>query len=483
MPAMRSRESGWPGRRRRPAAAVVAAILMLAVLPGGFAAELATQAADSTQLVATPTADAFVKAKNPLASKGDDLVLKAEADPVAHAYLRFVIEGIPVGATLLDARLRLYSTESSSAGVAIHGGVTESDWSEEDIRFIDAPLFDPVPQATSGPIGSDQWIEIDVSGLVTGNGTINLVLTTTDTSIVSFASREADEARRPHVIVRYEDPVGPPPEDPIFIGAGDIAAEPAGRSGYDEDTAKLLDEIVAAHPGRVTVFTLGDNAYPDGSAAQFADYYDPTWGRHKAITRPVPGNHEYHTPGAGGYFDYFGTAAGDPDKGFYAYDLGAWRIYALNSMTDTWAGSEQETWLRSDLAAHGDTACVLAYWHHPRFSSGSHGSSEKTADLWRALYDHDADLILVGHDHNYQRFAPQTASGERDDERGIREFVVGTGGRSFYRITTPIANTETYATSTSGVLKLTLHAESYDFEFIPVAGETFTDAGSDVPCH
>jgi acid phosphatase type 7 len=258
----------------------------------------------------------------------------------------------------------------------------------------------------------------------------------------------------------------------VLVGAGDIAE---CSSAGDQATAALLDSL----PG--TVFAAGDNAYPDGTVTNYTDCYAPSWGRHKARTRPSPGNHEYHTSGASGYYNYFGAAAGDSGKGFYSYDLGDWHIISLNSNVSMSAGSPQEQWLRADLAANTKT-CTLAYWHHPRFSSGSHGSSTEPQPLWQALYDFNADVIIAGHDHNYQRFAPQTPTGVADPARGIREFVVGTGGASHYNFATPIANTEAYNLDTWGVLKLTLHAASYAWEFVPVAGKTYTDSGSGA-CH
>jgi hypothetical protein len=257
------------------------------------------------------------------------------------------------------------------------------------------------------------------------------------------------------------------PSSVVFVGAGDIAR--CGSSG-DEATANLLDGI----PG--TVFTLGDNAYESGSDAEYAECYEPSWGRHKARTRPSPGNHEYQTQGATGYFNYFGASAGPTGRGYYSFNLGNWHIISLNSNVSMSAGSTQEQWLRADLAAN-NSACTLAYWHHPRFSSGSHGSTTSTQPLWQALYDFNAELVLAGHDHNYQRFAPMTAQGAADPVRGIRSFVVGTGGADHYSFGTPIANTDT-----NGVLKLTLFANSYTWQFIPEAGEAYTDSGMGA-CH
>ncbi|OLC73489.1 MAG: hypothetical protein AUH78_13770 [Gemmatimonadetes bacterium 13_1_40CM_4_69_8] len=269
--------------------------------------------------------------------------------------------------------------------------------------------------------------------------------------------------------------VSPAAATVTLVGAGTVAS--CSSSG-DEATAAILD----ATPG--TVFTLGDNVYPSGSLANYQNCYNPSWGRHKVRTAPALGNHEYDTsPTAADYFSYFGAAAGDPTKGYYSYDLGAWHIVALNSDVSMSAGSPQEQWLRADLAAHPQR-CTLAYWHHPRFSSGStHGSMAQAQPLWQALYDAGAEIVLSGHEHNYERFAPQTPGGALDLARGIREFVVGTGGGSgAYPFGTPIANSEVRITGVNGVLKLTLGDGSYSWQFIPVAGQTATDSGSGT-CH
>lgn len=264
--------------------------------------------------------------------------------------------------------------------------------------------------------------------------------------------------------------------DPVLVGAGDIAR---CSSPGAEATAKLLDGI----PG--TVYTTGDNAYESGTASEFANCYDPTWGRHKARTKPSPGNHEYYTPRASGYFGYFGAAAGDPSKGYYSYDLGEWHVVSLNSMCEDVGGcgatSPMVTWLKKDLAAN-PKSCTLAYFHHPLFSSGEHGNNAKMRPTWDALYAARADVVLNGHDHDYERFAPQSPGGEADAARGIREFVVGTGGGSHYGIANVQPNSEAHNTDTYGVLKLTLHPDGYDWQFVPQAGETFTDSGT-AGCH
>lgn len=262
---------------------------------------------------------------------------------------------------------------------------------------------------------------------------------------------------------------------PVLVAAGDIAA---CNTFGDEATAKLLDAL----PG--TVAPLGDLVYEYATEYDFDYCYDPTWGRHKARTRPGVGGHEYLTRDAAPYYKYFGAAAGDPSKGYYSYDLGAWHIVSLNDTCSEiggcGAGSPQEQWLRSDLAANSKR-CTLAYLHTPRFSSGSlHGSETAVQALWQALYDHGADVMLSGHDHIYERFAPQTPTGRLDRARGIRQFVVGTGGRSHYGIGEPAPHSEVRNNDTFGVIKLTLGAAGYSWRFVPEAAKTFTDSGRDV---
>jgi len=263
----------------------------------------------------------------------------------------------------------------------------------------------------------------------------------------------------------------------VLIGAGDIA-DCSDLSGA-EATAKLLE----ANPG--TVMALGDLAYPNGTPEDFK-CYDRTWGRVKDRTRPAVGNHEFHSAGATYYFRYFGVAAGDPRTGYYSYDLGSWHVVVLNSecreVGGCQAGSPQEKWLREDLAKH-NAACTVAYLHKPRFSSGlNHGNDLGVTALYQALYDYNAELVIAGHDHDYERFAPQDPIGRSDPKRGLREFVVGTGGKSHREFGPKKPNSEVRNNDAFGVLKLTLKATGYDWKFLPEAGKTFTDAGSD-NCH
>ncbi|MGC0773393.1 MAG: metallophosphoesterase [Candidatus Acidiferrum sp.] len=299
---------------------------------------------------------------------------------------------------------------------------------------------------------------------------------------VQFGPMGCSQSAQPSILERRIDPFPSPasPDGKTFtlVGAGDIASckDPEGARA----TAKLLERI----PG--TIFAAGDLAYESGSPSEFRNCYDPTWGEFKARTKPALGNHEYVNPDARGYFAYWGAQAGPAGKGYYSYDLGSWHIVALNTncyskiMGGCAAGSPEETWLKADLAAHPD-ACILAYGHHALFSSGvfrSHAVHPELKPLWEDLYAAHAALVLAGHEHSYERFAPQDPEGHADPVDGIREIVVGTGGRSHDPLGFALANSEVRNTDTFGVLKLTLTPGHYAWQFIPAEGKSFTDSGS-----
>ena len=262
----------------------------------------------------------------------------------------------------------------------------------------------------------------------------------------------------------------------VLVGAGDIAK--CGSSG-DSATAGLLASIGG------TVFTLGDNVYEDGTAKEFRACFGPTWGRFRGRIRPAMGNHEYGSAWGRGYWDYFGSRAGPRWKGWYSYSAGSWRVIVLNSncsRVDCHKGSEQERWLRAELARHTNK-CTLAYFHHPRFSSDEkHGNSWPVAPFWEALYEHGADLVLSGHAHSYERFAPQTPWGKHDPSHGIRQIVVGTGGATLYDMRSARPNSQVRNANTLGVLKLNLSSDSYRWNFIPQPGKWFRDSGHG-KCH
>jgi chitodextrinase len=287
--------------------------------------------------------------------------------------------------------------------------------------------------------------------------------------------------------------------DPVIAAAGDIACDPSsssfnGGNGTSNSCRQKYTSDLLVNANLAAVLALGDNQYYCGGYQAFLQSYDLSWGRVKGITRPAVGNHEYLTSGgtgctnanggAAGHFNYFGAAAGDPGKGYYSFNIGAWHLIALNSNCGDAGGcsssSPQGQWLAADLAANS-SICTLAYWHIPLFSSGGRAASN-TQSIWQTLYNYNADVILAGHDHIYERFAPQTPSGALDNVRGIRQFIVGSGGANHTSLAQIAANSEVRNVDTYGVLKLTLHPTSYYWQFVPEAGETFTDSGS-TNCH
>lgn len=275
---------------------------------------------------------------------------------------------------------------------------------------------------------------------------------------------------------------GPPPPTPataVFVGAGDIADCNNDGGRHAEDTARLLDRIEG------TVFAAGDLAYPDGSIGRFQTCYEPRWGRHKRRTRPAPGNHEYESPGAFPYYNYFGDAAGMPGDGFYSFALGNWHIISLNSNVSAATGSVQWLWLRQDLA-DDNAKCTLAFWHHPVFtsgpSSGEPGSTRRMQDVWRLLYDNHVEIVVNGHDHFYERFSPQDPEGRISPTTGVRQFTAGTGGAPLYPFVSPRPNGEVRIAA-YGVLKLTLHLDSYDWSFIEAGTEAVRDSGTGALCN
>lgn len=268
--------------------------------------------------------------------------------------------------------------------------------------------------------------------------------------------------------------------------AGDIACSPDsdpdynGGQGTPTDCQMKATSDLILERGVDAVLTLGDNQYSQGRLGAFEGSYEKTWGRFKAATYPAPGNHEYYMDGASGYYAYFGDAARDPEKGYYSFDLGAWHLIALNSNCDPVGGcgegSKQLEWLKKDLAEN-QGKCTLAYWHHPRFSSGRHGSNGTYDSFWQVLTNAGAELALSGHDHNYERFAPQTPGGEATTE-GVRQFVVGTGGKGLRPIKKARDNSEVFVSDAFGVLFLTLNEGSYDWSFVSTSGETL-DSGTE----
>jgi acid phosphatase type 7 len=442
----------------------------------------------------TSIADSYVESSNPSTNYGSATQIRVDASPDVRSYLRFNVQGLSGNVT--SATLRLYANSAVTAGYDAHS-LSDNTWVESAITYNNAPPLGGI-LGSSGNVNSNTWTSVNVTSYISGNGTYNLGLTTSGGTALSLASREAG-ANAPQLVIQTGSGTAPTPtrtptavnktatasgttQTPtrtpaatatsasgsvVLVGAGDISR--CDNNG-DETTAQLLDGISG------TVFTVGDNAYDSGSTSEYANCYDPTWGRSKTRTKPVPGNHEYGTSGASGYFQYFNNI-----PSYYAYNLGAWRIYALNSEIDVSASGAQGSWLQSDLAAN-PKACVLAYWHRPRWSSGStHGSASGLQAIWQILYNAGAEVVINGHEHNYERFAQMNATGATVSQ-GLREFVVGTGGGSHYGFGSALSSSEVRNSSTFGVLKLTLSSTGYSWQFVPVSGSTFTDSGS-ANCH
>jgi hypothetical protein len=476
-------------------AALVAAVAALAptAAPG-----TPGRAAASVELRATR--DASVSAAHPRRRDPTARSLRVGGKPRWRTLLRFRVRRVPAGA--FRATLHLFARRAPGRRITVRRLRARARWRERRVTARRAPRLGAVvgrrrSERCRRRCGTGRWLSIGVTVAVRGPGVVQLAVTGRLRHTLRLAGRRAGRHAprlRLRPLVPTALPESPPPKPPVTEGAaapvvaaaGDIACPPPG-SGCEQ--AATSDAVLASNPAAILL--LGDNQYETGTLDAYRAVYDPTWGRFKAITYPVPGNHEYGTAGATGYFDYFngpGNAtgpAGERGKGWYGVSLGGWRLLALNSncadVGGCGPGSAQETWLRRQLADH-PAACTLAFFHHPRFSSGPHGSDPAMQPLWQALHDGGADVVLGGHDHHYERFAPQSPSGAADPARGLREFVVGTGGRHLRPVGAPEPNSEARDDTTYGVLLLRLSVGRYDWRFARAAGGTFTDAGS-ASCH
>ena len=380
------------------------------------------------------------------------------------------------------------------AGASAEPG-PQAPWGRQSVSLISATALQRLVKLHVRVRGGRRWLAyVDGKPSETPSSeTVGYARVTTPGAHRIFVALAGQPRIRSRTVnVRLARPAGP-----VIAAAGDIACDPNtnafndGRGSVRACHQRATSDLVV-NAGLNAVLALGDLQYYCGALAAFMYSYDPTWGRVKSITYPAPGNHEYQgggaygcEHGAQGYYTYWGWTAGDPIGGYYSFDLGAWHLISLNSNCEDIGGcgpgSAEERWLRADLAAH-PARCTLAYWHKPRFSSGMHGNDATYTAFWRALYRAGADVVLVGHDHDYERFAAQTPAGRADPSRGIRQFVVGTGGKTHYGFRTIRANSRVRNSGTFGVLRLTLHPSGYDWRFVPEPGKTFTDTGHGT-CH
>lgn len=477
----------------------------------------------------TASADAYVSASDPNTNYGDGRVLRVRNDVVL-TYLQFQVPTTPSGEEIVGATLRLNAMNGSGCALGVEVfSAGNAPWGESTITWRDRP------STVGGALDSATWTSrgitsFDVSPAVTGSGRISFVVRhavgCNASADATFSSRETTASKRPKLVV--ETAAAPAPacfdgvdndgdgaidfpadsgcagsSDPdesaaspggtkVLVAAGDIVCSPHLPEYHGADPSqcqhRLTDDLLA---GADAVAPLGDLQYPEGSLEFFQQAYDPTWGQYSAQTYPVPGNHEYNLPGAQGYYAYWsseGRPTGVTGEGYYGYDLGAWHVIALNSSQSCKQhgpvcaeGSPQNDWLEQDLAATTE-ACILAYWHHPRFNSGTgHGETIATGALWDDLYAAGADIVLNGHEHNYQRYAKQDPSG-RANASGIRQFIVGSGGRSLTMLGAADPTLEFGNDSDFGVLRLTLADTSYSWTFVGIGGDVI-DSGGPVACN
>ncbi len=440
-------------------------------------------------LTVTASADAYVLESSPNTNHGTVSTLFVNGSPGKESYLRFEVAGIM--GTVKTAKLRVYIYAASSDEPDVYA--TENKWSETGLTWKNRPSRTSAAIHGRRADSDSMELEYDVTSLVTGNGTYSFVLSAIAENHVGLYAREAS-GNEPQLVVESIASTVPPtenlgvsvpgkPANPVVMAAGDLACDPGswsynGGKGTSTSCRQKYTSDILADGNPSIVLTLGDNQYENGELSKFRRSYDASWGRMKSITRPSVGNHEYSIRGAQGYRDYFGFTG----RLYYGFPLGFWRLYALdseechNSPASCASGGPQYEWLQSQLA--GDSArCTLAYWHHPRYSSGRHGSHAFMDPIWDLLASRGVELVLAGHDHNYERFAPIDSEGDISQEGGPRSFVVGTGGKSLRDFGTILPGSEVRNSDTFGVLKLELEKAGYHWQFVPEAGKTFTEAG------
>jgi hypothetical protein len=487
------------GLARSPGGAVVVAALVVALPLGALVATRAI--VEGKPEVRTfsyaPLTDWYVSAETPSRAFNSRWLTTANSSRHhAQTYLRFRLDGLTGGVT--GVRLRVYAASANRGGF-LAVAVPADAWTGHATAYRDALPLGPVV-GSSGPIDRPGWVAADLDLPLTRRGPVLLALVAASTASARYASGETGDLG-PRLVVETTIDRGPPAAAAVakgtvrVVAAGDIACDPHRPADPEEGPTvgptcgQQATSDLALSLGPDAVLPLGDNAYSNGAPAKYQRSYRPAWGRLDRISHPIPGNHEYITSAesvdGAGYYAYFRSRAGAIRKGWYSFDLGRWHLIALNGQCppagSCGPGSPQERWLRADLArARG--ACTLAYWHEPRFSSGRHGNDKAYGAFWDDLYHAGAEIVLNGHDHDYERFAPQAPNGRADPDRGIREFVAGTGGVNLRLFRTIRPNSEARYNSSFGVLLLELRPHGYGWRFATAAGGPFTDSGSGT-CH
>ncbi len=441
----------------------------------------------SSAVALTPTADTYVENGTAAGTTfGTATSFVADASPVRQSFLRFDLTAI---STLASARLRLHVLNDSSGPSPFGGTVTRLSgaWGEATTTFNNKPAIGATV-ATLGAVTQNAWIEVDVTSAALPGAILELGITSSNTDGAYYHSRESGATSPQLIVSTTAPPTAPPPTSApagiVIAAVGDMACAPTSQVTSTTCRQLTVSNLIHNDAAIQHFLVLGDLQYPNGELSNFQAQggYAGSYGRFKAKTKPAPGNHEYNTSGATGYYTYFGALAGDPAKGYYSFDIGTtWHVVALNSNCSVvfcTAGSAQEQWLRGDLAA-STRQCTIAYWHHPMYTSAGRGDNTNMDPIWRAIAEDGGELVLAGHEHQYERFAPVSATGAAD-ANGVRSLVVGTGGHSLAGFGATHANS-LVRIQAFGVLKLTLGTSSYSFQMINESG-TVLDSGSGT-CH
>lgn len=439
-----------------------------------------------------PTADAALDSATPTENAGKGEFLVADAGPFRESVLQFYlgIEREPLGA-IRTAKLRLHVAESTpsipdpgSVSAGTVSAMTGSDWSELSVTFANRPTTGRTLAAALGAVAADRWVEADVTAVARNmvTNTLNFVLSSVSADGVYYSSRES--AFPPELVVVLDHANA----GETIAAVGDMVCESTAPVSTNTCHQQAVADRLAADPSVSTVLSLGDLQYQVGALAEFNTAYNVSYGQLNAKVKPVPGNHEYGTPNAAGYFSYFGSRAGDPTKGYYTFTQGPWRFLALNTnlscmVISCSAGSDQEQFARSTLAADkvAGRVCSLAYWHHPRFASdATHGNNTDIQALWSAMNDYGVDAVLNGHVHTYERFDPLNTAGAPPVE-GVREFIIGTGGVVHYTNGPPKPGSVSRIETEFGYTRFQLFAQGYSWDFINDKGQIL-DSGT-APCN
>jgi hypothetical protein len=484
--------------RNRIAMALAALLLATASLT------LGAPVAHAATITLSPVADSYVRADQPTANFGTATSLRVDGDPASVSYLKFDVQGLSTAPT--QATLKVVSPISSTTPINAKS-VANTTWTETGVTYNNAPAVGQTPVASDTPSTTNDVLSFDVTSLVQGNGLVSIALDTTSSTSKSPPSRENPTVEyRPQLVVETgttstptPTPTSTPAGSTVIALGGDVACGTTetsyngGNGTADKCRMKYTANLInSMNPSRV--FAMGDLQYNSGSLADFNVSYQNSWGAFKAKTNPVVGNHEYGTSGAGGYFSYFGDAATPRQPGcrrdcdgFYSFNVPVgssnWHIAVINGEcarigggVGCAVGSPQHNWLKADLEANAATKCTAVLTHKPRWSSSSFYAAE-TQPLVDLMDANKVDLLLAGHAHSYERFAPQTASGAASST-GIRQITVGTGGRDSQGFGTVLPNSVVRKNKIFGVLKLTLSPTSYSWSYIADPTTPFSDSGS-----